>query len=81
MLIQKYVYCFGILTLFEQAPVVEAAIAVASQLFKMPSGINTDSLLNALVNLSKPENELVDARREALLVLKNLAKSDHKVHI
>lgn len=60
---------------------MEAAVKVSAQLLRCSSSNEFDvaALLNSLVSVSNPSTESTDARREAIITLKNVAKSKHEV--
>jgi hypothetical protein len=49
------------------------------EIIKNLQGYNPQLLLQALTKLTHPTNELTDARREAITVLKKIAKQDHSM--
>lgn len=62
-----------------QSSVVEVAVSVTNELMNV-NQISLE-LLQALVALCSPGTDFADARREAIIVIKNLTKKNHKLII
>ena len=74
---------FSLHILIQKSFVVDAAIKVSAQLFKheYPIEIDFDSIIQTLSDVSNPSTESTDSRRDAILVLMNIAKTKHNVRV
>jgi hypothetical protein len=64
---------------YPKSAVAEAAVRVAAQFLSSKDMHHPIALIRGLTELSQPSCEHTDARRDAIIAIKNLAKANHMV--